>query len=83
MGLLGIPTTENWPELELLPCTANFSFEPQPENHLKEKFAKISDAGVRLFNGLFTYDPKRRITAENGRQSDYFGEEPLREYSQN
>lgn len=74
---LGTPTTKSWPDLEELPCSSTFSFTPQPENHLKQKFLKLSDDGINLLRGLLTYDPKQRLSAEQCLQSRYFLNEPL------
>lgn len=42
------------------------------------RFPWLSDAGIRLLNFLFMYEPSRRATAEECLQSSYFVEPPLR-----
>lgn len=44
------------------------------------RFPWLSDAGIRLLNFLFMYEPTRRATAEECLQSSYFVEAPLRNY---
>ena len=46
-------------------------------NNLKQKFPWLSQAGLRLLNFLFMYDPLKRGTAEECLQSSYFKEAPL------
>lgn len=45
------------------------------------RFPWLSDAGYRLLNFLFMYEPSRRGTAAESLQSSYFIEPPLRNYS--
>lgn len=49
-------------------------------NNLRHKFSWLSDAGIRLLNFLFMYDPNKRATAEDCLESSYFKEQPLRKY---
>uniref|UniRef100_A0A8C4WGG4 Protein kinase domain-containing protein n=1 Tax=Gopherus evgoodei TaxID=1825980 RepID=A0A8C4WGG4_9SAUR len=49
----------------------------QPYNNLKHKFPWLSEAGLRLLNILFMYDPKKRRTAGDCLESSYFKEKPL------
>lgn len=37
-----------------------YSLRKQPYNNLKHKFPWLSEAGLRLLNFLFMYDPKKR-----------------------
>jgi cyclin-dependent kinase 10 len=36
----------------------------QPYNYLRRHFPDLSDAGIQLLNGLLTYDPDKRLTAQ-------------------
>lgn len=67
-----------------LPFFNTFTLKKQPYNNLKQKFDFLSEAGLELMNNLFTYDPKKRITAEKALDCDYFKEKPYRklEFSQ-
>jgi len=79
--LLGTPSDSIWPEFSSLPALQNFSLKQQPYNNLKTKFPWLSNAGLRLLNFLFMYDPKKRATAEECLQSSYFKEAPLRKFN--
>ncbi|KAL5240214.1 hypothetical protein ACI65C_007623 [Semiaphis heraclei] len=78
--LLGTPNASIWPEIDTLPALKNFTLRPQPYNNIRPKFPWLSDAGIRLLNFLFMYEPSRRATAEECLQSSYFVEPPLRNY---
>lgn len=78
--LLGTPNTTIWPEFDSLPVIQNFTLRSQPYNNLKSRFPGLSVAGLRLFNSVFMYDPKKRATAKDCLESPYFHEDPLREY---
>lgn len=43
-----------------LPLVSQYSLRKQPYNNLKHKFPWLSEAGLRLLNLLFMYDPKKR-----------------------
>lgn len=49
-------------------------------NNLRQTFPWLSDAGFRLLNFLFMYDPTRRARARECCQSSYFREHPLRKW---
>ncbi|VDN09936.1 unnamed protein product [Dibothriocephalus latus] len=46
-------------------------------NNLRHTFPYLSDAGLRLLNFLFMYDPSKRARARECCQSSYFREHPL------
>ncbi|XP_045553147.1 cyclin-dependent kinase 10 isoform X3 [Salmo salar] len=60
-----------------LPLVGQYSLRKQPYNNLKNKFTWLSDAGLRLLNLLFMYNPLRRATAKDCLESSYFKEKPL------
>ncbi|PPS04071.1 hypothetical protein GOBAR_AA16588 [Gossypium barbadense] len=81
---LGVPSEKIWPGFSELPGSkANYS--KQPYNLLRKKFpaasftgsAVLSDAGFDLLNRLLTYDPEKRITADDALNHDWFRELPL------
>lgn len=57
-----------WPLLTLcfpqgfskLPLATQYTLRKQPYNNLKHRFPWLSEAGLRLLNFLFMYDPKKR-----------------------
>ncbi|TRY85884.1 hypothetical protein DNTS_011910 [Danionella cerebrum] len=60
-----------------LPLVGQYTLRKQPYNNLKNKFTWLSEAGLRLLNLLFMYNPQRRATAEDCLESSYFKEKPL------
>ncbi|XP_049720098.1 cyclin-dependent kinase 10 isoform X1 [Elephas maximus indicus] len=75
--LLGTPSENIWPGFSKLPLASQYSLRKQPYNNLKHKFPWLSEAGLRLLNFLFMYDPKKRATAGDCLESSYFKEKPL------
>ncbi|XP_043754273.1 cyclin-dependent kinase 10 isoform X1 [Cervus elaphus] len=75
--LLGTPSENIWPGFSQLPLASQYSLRKQPYNNLKHKFPWLSEAGLRLMNLLFMYDPKKRATAGDCLESSYFKEKPL------
>uniref|UniRef100_F7DUF8 Cyclin-dependent kinase 10 n=3 Tax=Ornithorhynchus anatinus TaxID=9258 RepID=F7DUF8_ORNAN len=75
--LLGTPNETIWPGFSKLPLVNQYSLRKQPYNNLKHKFPWLSEAGLRLLNFLFMYDPKKRATAGDCLESSYFKEKPL------
>ncbi|KAJ8747965.1 hypothetical protein K2173_007852 [Erythroxylum novogranatense] len=81
--MLGAPNDKIWPEFSKLPG-AKAKFVRQPYNMLRKKFPAtsftgspaLSDSGFDLLNGLLTYDPKKRITAEAALNHPWFHEVP-------
>lgn len=62
------PLAAPWPLLTLgfpqgfskLPLATQYTLRKQPYNNLKHRFPWLSEAGLRLLNFLFMYDPKKR-----------------------
>ncbi|NXI94516.1 CDK10 kinase, partial [Psophia crepitans] len=75
--LLGTPNENIWPGFSKLPLASQYTLRKQPYNNLKHKFPWLSEAGLRLLNFLFMYDPKKRATAKDCLDSSYFKEKPL------
>lgn len=47
-------------------------------SNLREKYARrTSEMGISLLQGLLTYDPKQRLTADQALRNNYFKELPL------
>ncbi|KAJ7945730.1 Kinase family protein [Quillaja saponaria] len=81
---LGTPDEKIWPGVSKLPgFKANFV--KNPYNLLRKKFPAtsftgspvLSESGFDLLNKLLTYDPEKRITAEDALRHDWFREGPL------
>jgi cyclin-dependent kinase 10 len=77
IDLLGTPNDTIWPSYSELPILGSITLKQQPYNNLKHVFTWLSQAGIRLLNFLFMYDPKKRATAEDCLQSSYFKDAPL------
>ncbi|XP_077982610.1 cyclin-dependent kinase 10-like [Glandiceps talaboti] len=75
--LLGTPNDSIWPGFSKLPLLESFNLKKQPYNNLKHKFPWLTEAGLRLLNFLFVFDPKKRATAEDCLESSYFKEQPF------
>ncbi|XP_077374262.1 cyclin-dependent kinase 10 isoform X4 [Festucalex cinctus] len=75
--LLGTPNENIWPGFSDLSLIGQYSLRKQPYNNLKNKFTWLSEAGHRLLNLLFMYNPQRRATAKDCLESSYFKEKPL------
>ncbi|KAL5291981.1 CDK11B family protein [Megaselia abdita] len=80
---LGTPNEKIWPGYKELPAvkdimSQNSQFADYPVSSIRKKFFdKTTDIGVKLLQGLLTYDPKQRFTAEKALKHDYFDELPL------
>ncbi|KAF8898575.1 Pkinase-domain-containing protein [Infundibulicybe gibba] len=75
--LLGPPTSNSWPDYSKLPLAKTLSLpSPQPPQ-FRQKFQYMTTAGIDLLMSLLTYDPERRITAEEALLHPYFSESPL------
>ncbi|CAH8458653.1 unnamed protein product [Schistosoma turkestanicum] len=77
IDLLGTPNDQIWPNLSKLPALEKINLKKQPYNNLRHTFPWLSDAGLRLLNFLFMYDPSKRARARECCQSSYFREHPL------
>ncbi len=75
---LGTPNEKIWPGFSDLPLAKQLQFPNFPYNTLRSRFGKyLSENGFELINKLLTYDPARRISAEDALKHDFFKESPL------
>lgn len=75
---LGTPNEKIWPGYDQLPLAKKMTFADYPVSQLRKKFANLTtELGVSLLQGLLTYDPKERLTADAALKHNYFKEMPL------
>ncbi|XP_056018018.1 cyclin-dependent kinase 11B-like [Ostrea edulis] len=75
---LGTPTEKIWPGVKELPGMKKCTFADHPYNALGQRFGSyLTELGFELMNGLLTYDPTRRLTAEKSLKHKFFKESPL------
>lgn len=75
---LGTPNEKIWPGYNQLPAVQKMTFTEYPVSNLRKRFAhQTSELGISLLQGLLTFDPKQRLTAEAALKSNYFKELPL------
>lgn len=75
---LGTPSERIWPGYKELPGVKKTRFTDYPFNTLRSRIARsnLSDCGFELLNRMLTYDPQKRITAEEALESVFFTEYP-------
>ncbi|XP_072380035.1 uncharacterized protein Pitslre isoform X1 [Diabrotica undecimpunctata] len=74
---LGTPNEKIWPGFNQLPAVKKMKFNEYPVSNLRGKFNTLSEVGIGLLIKFLTYDPKERVTAEDGLKHAYFTEPPL------
>lgn len=81
--ILGSPNAKIWPDVIFLPVIqANYinlevETERFPFNRLSSVFPSLCSEGHDLLNAMFTFDPKRRITAKKAYKHRYFEVSPF------
>lgn len=72
--LLGAANDRIWPSMSSLPNYAKLSFDHSKYvyNDLNRTFPQLSPKGIELMNEFFTYNPAKRITADDALDSTYF-----------
>ncbi|KAK6052797.1 hypothetical protein COOONC_09697 [Cooperia oncophora] len=71
---LGTPSDSIWEGYSELPGPKMMKLGNFPYNQLRKKFpaALMNESGFKLLNRFLTYDPKRRITAEEALTDKWF-----------
>ncbi|CAB0036850.1 unnamed protein product [Trichogramma brassicae] len=73
---LGTPDDQIWPGYSDLPFTKKINFRQYPSGKIRQKFNILSELGMDLLLKFLTYDPERRISAEEALEHGYFDESP-------
>ncbi|KAL1408838.1 hypothetical protein Q8F55_005652 [Vanrija albida] len=76
-NLLGKPNDDVWPGYSKLPNAKSINPVGPTFSTLRQKFKHLSSEGHYLMTALLCYDPDRRISAAEGYDHPYFGEQPL------
>ncbi|XP_061196686.1 cyclin-dependent kinase 11B-like [Saccostrea echinata] len=75
---MGTPTEKIWSGVKELPGMKKCTFADHPYNTLRQRFGSyLTDLGFDLLNRFLTYDPTKRITAEDSLKHKFFSESPL------
>uniref|UniRef100_A0A0N5C8P3 cyclin-dependent kinase n=1 Tax=Strongyloides papillosus TaxID=174720 RepID=A0A0N5C8P3_STREA len=76
--ILGTPTEKMWPGYSNLPLVKKWSLPNRSYNQLKSKIGdkSLTEKGYKLLNKFLTYDPEKRITAEEALKHEWFDEAP-------
>lgn len=77
IDMFGTPSEAIWPGMSKLPMLELITLKQQPYNNLRPNFPWLSDAGIKLLNQLFMFDPTKRATASECISSTYMKENPL------
>ena len=78
-SICGTPNEKNWPGISSLPNYKSFSQKTIYKNNLREHFKDnklVDDVTFDLLNKLLDLNPKKRITAEEALNHDFFKVEP-------
>ncbi|XP_067951485.1 cyclin-dependent kinase 11B-like isoform X2 [Watersipora subatra] len=76
---MGTPNERIWQGVSEMPAMKKCNFSEYPYNTLKNRFAPglLDDCGYDLLNKFLTYDPRKRVTAEDAKTHRYFDIHPL------
>lgn len=79
--MIGVPTKETWPDFDKLPSAGVFRWKEPKQIMLRDKFpinsghfkqTFLDGNGFDLLSKMLTLDPKKRITAQEALDHNYF-----------
>lgn len=75
---LGAPAESNWPGVSQLPLYTNFAAEYplKGRDAFRAYFPPLGELGVDLIMKMLTFDPRKRITAREVLEHEYWTAEP-------
>ena len=76
-GVCGTPSEATWPGVESLPKYSNLKPKTVTQSKLAHLFSDFTADTVELVEGLLQLDPKKRISAKEALDKDWFWSVPL------
>lgn len=67
-----MPDEEIWPGFSQLPHAKSIASSRYTYSTLRSHFPYLTEQGMDLMSKLLTYDPKKRITAQEALKHPYF-----------
>lgn len=74
---LGTPNEKMWVGFNKLPAVQKMKFTEYPVSNQRSKFNMLTEVGLGLLKSFLTYDPVKRVSAEEALKNAYFNEVPL------
>ncbi|ACO68406.1 predicted protein [Micromonas commoda] len=75
--LCGSPVADEWPEYRELPWSKKYTKQKPFQRRTHEVFRRFPLSARNLIDGLLALNPRKRMTAKDALDSDYFWEEPM------
>jgi len=75
--LLGMPTNTTWPRWIHLPVPSSCILKGPPHSTLRSTFRFVTEKGFDLLQRFLSYNPEKRISAEEALRHAWFREDPL------
>jgi len=73
---LGTPTEETWPGVKSLPVPSSFEFPIYPKTPWGKLFTAAGNDALDLLEKMLTYNPSKRISAQDALLHPYFRNKP-------